>query len=70
MVQVYYVLGVVWTHLSFQANLVQLASFDETFGSILHQKKADPMSRRSGFPVCNCNHNHNIAHPTICDKYL
>lgn len=28
------------------------------------------MSRRSGFSVCNCNHNHYITHPTIGDEYL
>lgn len=28
------------------------------------------MSRRSGFSVCNCNHNHYVTHPTIGDEYL
>lgn len=63
-------LEVVWTHLSFQADFVQFASFDEPFCSIFHQEKADAMSRGPGLSVCNRNHDHYIAHPTISDEHL
>lgn len=57
-------------YLGLQTDLLQLASFLEALGAVLHHEQTDAVRRRLRLAVGHGHHQHQVGHPAVCDEHL
>ena len=57
-------------HLSFHADLLELAPLFEPRHAVLDQEQADSVRRRLGLGVGDGHHDHTVRHPPVRDEHF